>query len=67
MQANILPFYTRTAPEWGQKVKIFFLLKVMLHIKLKGKNCRTSKMFDLLHISDHLVWVKVRHYADKYI
>ena len=23
-QANILPFYTPSTPEWGQKVKIFF-------------------------------------------
>ena len=35
MQANILPFYTPTAPRWVQKVKLFQNM-VMLHIKLKG-------------------------------
>ena len=37
MQANILPFYTPSAPGWGKKVKSFFL-KVMLHIKLKERS-----------------------------
>ena len=64
MQANILPFYTPSTPGWGQKVKLFFLKKFMLHIKLKGKSVEhwASKMFDLLHTLDLLGWVeKVRH------
>ena len=35
--ANILPTDTPLTPGWGQNVKLYFFLKVvMLHIKLKG-------------------------------
>ena len=34
MHANVLPFYTPFTPVWGQKVKTFFLRKVVLHITL---------------------------------
>ena len=56
MQANFLPFYTSMTTGWGQKVKtIFFLKKVMLHIKLKGSiKHYASKMFDLMHTPDPL-------------
>ena len=41
MEANILPVDKSSTRGWGQKVKIFFFLKVvMLHIKLKGKEHR---------------------------
>ena len=37
MQAHILSLHTPSNPRWGQKVKTFFVLKlVMSHIKLKG-------------------------------
>ena len=58
MQANILPVYTPTTPGCGQN--LFFLKKVMLHIKLNGK-CRTlckQKCFDLMHTPDFLGWVR---------
>ena len=36
--AKIFGPYTHPRPAgWGQKVKLFFLKVVMLHIKLKGK------------------------------
>ena len=57
--ANSLPFNTPTTPRWGQKVKIiYFLKKVMLHIKLKGKDCRTLCNFYLMHTPDRLGLVK---------
>ena len=50
---------TTPTPGLGQKVKTFFSPKVvMLHIKLKGKKCRTLCKFDLMHIPDLLGWVK---------
>ena len=41
-------------PRWGQKN----LKKVMLHIKLKEKQCRTLCKFDLMHTPDLLGCVK---------
>ena len=40
MHVNILPFYTPTAPRWGQKVKTFFseVGHDAYYIKLKGKD-----------------------------
>ena len=59
MQANILLFDTPPTPRWDQKVKtIYFLKKVMMYIKLKGKKCRTLCKFDLMHIPDLLGLVK---------
>ena len=47
-------------PRMGSKGQTFFLKKVMLHIKLKGKKCRTlcEKIFDIMHTIDLLGWVK---------
>ena len=54
MQVNILPFYTLTAPRWGQKVKTFFSGEGhdAYYIKLKGKTCRTLCKFDLMYTPD---------------
>ena len=41
MQSIILPFYIPTTHGLGQKVKIVFFLKAIMHIKLKGEKCRT--------------------------
>ena len=45
--------------QMGQKVETFyFLKKVMLHIKLKRKKCKTLCKFDLMHNPGLLGWVK---------
>ena len=57
MQANILPLYTPLTHGW---VKTFFLMVVMLQIKLMGKMCRhkVSTIFGLMLTPDVLGWVK---------
>ena len=50
MLANVLPLHQMVSK--GQT--IFFLKIVMLHIKLKGKTCRTLCKFDLMHTPDLL-------------
>ena len=57
LQANSLPFYTPMTPRWGQKVNSFFFLK-KVHIKLKGKKCRTLCKFEIMHTPDLYGWVK---------
>ena len=55
LQANILPFCTLTTPDGVKRSKqFFFLKKVMLHIKLKVKKCRTLCKADLMHTPD--IW-----------
>ena len=61
MQANSVPFYTRSSPGWGQKVKTFFFLNIiMLHFNKKERSVEhyAFEMFDLMHTPDLLVWVK---------
>ena len=38
MQANVLPFYTTTAPRGGQKVKTFFSEVGHVAYQIKGKD-----------------------------
>ena len=45
MQANILPFYTPRPPDGVDRSKQI-LKKVIMHIKLKTKMCRTLCKFD---------------------
>ena len=54
MHTNVLPFYTPLTPVWGQKLKHFFLKKVMVHITLLQ-----LKMFDVIHTPGLLGWVKM--------
>ena len=56
MLENVLPLHQ--PPDGVKRSKTFFLKKVMLHIKLKGKTCRTLCKFDLMHTPDLLGWVK---------
>ena len=41
MHAHILSLHTPSTPRWSQNVITFFLIVVMLHIKLKGLEHKT--------------------------
>ena len=60
MVANILPTDTPSTQGWGQKVKLYLFLKVvMLHIKLKGIEHRApwkQICCHYTHTNDPLGW-----------
>ena len=51
-QAHILSLHTLSTPRWGQKVKTFFSLKVvMLHIKqIKGNGAKSTTQAHILSL-----------------
>ena len=53
MHENVLPFYTPSTPVCGQKVKMFFFCRRLCYISHYA-----IKMFDLMHTTDLLGWVK---------
>ena len=65
LQTYILPFCTPTTPDG---IKTIFFWRIMLHIKLKGKKCRTLCKADFMHTLTFGLGKKVRHWncADKY-
>ena len=56
MQVNILPLYTPTITERGQKVETVFLKYKVT--RKKSEENYASKMFALMHIPGYLGWVK---------
>ena len=57
MQANNLHLYTSTYPQLGSKGQNIFL-KVLSHIKIKRKKCRSLCKSDLMQTPGLWDWVK---------
>ena len=60
MLANILPLNTSFITGDWSNILTLFLKDVLLHVNVKGKNCRTTcnKALKNLHTPDVLPWLK---------